>query len=77
MSPNDHDFEWVEARHNCSIRVEFEKLRRDVEKATEQHKNLTLDDARFEFHDEGDLSSDASRGTGTKPRPCSPARTEA
>ena len=55
MNPNDHDFDWVEARHNCSIRVEFEKLRRDVEKATEQHKKLTLDDARFEFHDEGDL----------------------
>ena len=55
MSPSDHDFDWVEARHNCSIRVEFEKLRRDVEKATEQHKKLTLDDARFEFHDEGDF----------------------
>ena len=55
MSPNDHDFDWVHARHNCSIRAEFEKLRRDVEKATEQHKKLTRDDARFEFHDEGDF----------------------
>ena len=49
------DFNWVDARHNCSIMVEFEKLRRDVEKATEQHKKLTLDDARFEFHDEGEF----------------------
>ena len=51
MSPNDHNFDWVEARHNCSIRVEFEKLRRDVEKATEQQQKLTRDDARFEFYD--------------------------
>ena len=47
----EQDFNWVEARHNCSIVAEFEKLRRDVEKATEQHKKLTRDDARFEFYD--------------------------
>ena len=38
-----------------SFLLRIQKLRRDVEKATEQHKKLTLDDARFEFHDEGDL----------------------
>ena len=30
-SPKDSDFNWVKARHECSIEFEFECLRRDIE----------------------------------------------
>ena len=29
--PLDHDFDWVKARHKCSVREEFVKLKRDLE----------------------------------------------
>jgi hypothetical protein len=31
-SPDDHDFNWVKARHECSVKFEFECLRKDIEK---------------------------------------------
>ena len=32
MSPKDHGFDWVRARAECSLAVQFERLKADVEK---------------------------------------------
>ena len=36
MSPNDHDFNWVQAQQNCSLAVEYRKLRDHVRACVEQ-----------------------------------------
>ena len=32
MSPKQHDFDWVTVRAECSLAVQFERLKADVEK---------------------------------------------
>ena len=36
MSPNDHDFDWVQAQKNCSLAVECTKLRDHVRACVKQ-----------------------------------------
>ena len=36
MSPNDHDFDWVQAQQDCSLAVEYAKLRHHVKACVKQ-----------------------------------------
>ena len=36
MSPNDHDFDWVQAQKNCSLAGEYTKLRDHVRACVKQ-----------------------------------------
>ena len=49
MSPDDQDFDWVEARHKCSVAVEFERFKTKVREATEQREGLLLRSSESHF----------------------------
>ena len=51
MSLKQDGFNWVEARAECSLAVQFERMKADVNKDIVARNNLVLngDDVRFEF----------------------------
>ena len=51
MSPKQDDFNWVEARAECSLAVQFERMKADINKDIVARNNLVLngDNVRFEF----------------------------
>ena len=52
--PLDHDVDWVKARHKCSVREEFVKLKRDLESFVNEREKLLLGGSplSFYYHDE-------------------------
>ena len=53
MSPDDHDFDWVQAQQNCSLAVEYTKLRHHVRACVKQRRpqvdGLHYEDASVGF----------------------------
>lgn len=49
MSPKDHGFDWVTVRSECSLAVQFERLKADVEKNVEDRNDIVGKVLGFEF----------------------------
>ena len=59
MDPTDPDFDWVTARHQCSLHFEFEKLKRDLERNTKTRRDLAPVDRASEvaYKEDGNTCS--------------------
>ena len=57
MNLIDPEFDWVTARHQCSLRFEFEKLKRDLERSTKTRQELAPANrpADVGYTEDGDL----------------------
>ena len=49
MSPKDHNFDWVQARAKCSLAVQFERLKADVEKNVADRNSIVPEDKYLRF----------------------------
>ena len=61
--PENDDFNWVKAHHECSLCFEFELLRRNVESSTKERIALLQTDtaASISYHSDNDILQ-VSRG---------------
>lgn len=56
MSLSNSNFDWVTARHECSLRIEFAKLKRNLERNTKTRQELAPKDrpADVAYKEDGD-----------------------
>ena len=59
MGTKDPGFDWVTSRHQCSLHIEFEKLKHDLKRNTKTRRDLAPEDRVSEvaYKEDGDTCS--------------------